>query len=190
MYRCFTLIPLLFAAAAAQGADTYDFDRKHTQILFFVNHLGFSMSQGEFHDYVGQYKFDPDNWADSSVEIHIRTHSIDMDDYEWDQHLRSEDFFNVDANPVMSFRSTRVEQTGDNTGKLHGELTLLRQTRPVVLDVHLNKAGVHPKSKKFTTGFSATGTLLRSEWGMDYATPFVGDKVELRLEVEGNRVGE
>jgi polyisoprenoid-binding protein YceI len=178
---------LIVAPPAAAGADRYVFDKTHTQILFFVDHLGFSRSQGEFHDYDGGFVFDPDNWSRSSVQVAIRTASIDMDDYAWDKHLRSKDFFNVSEYPSMTFRGTRLEQTGERTGQLHGELTLLGVTRPVTLQVTFNKAGVHPLSKKYVAGFSAVAVIHRSDFGMSYALPMVGDKVDLRLEVEGLR---
>lgn len=174
-------------AAPAFAADRYAFDKAHTQILFFVDHLGFSKSQGEFHDYDGSFTFDPEDWSKAAVEVSIRTHSIDMDDHAWDKHLRNEDFFHVSKYPTMDFRSTRVEPTGERTAKVHGELTLLGVTQPVTLDVTFNKAGEHFLSKQWIAGFSATTTLKRSDFGMTYGLPAVGDPVEVRLEVEGVR---
>jgi len=169
------------------AADQYGFDKVHTQILFFVDHLGFSRSVGEFHDYEGGFVFDPEDWAAGSVEVTIRTASIDLDDPEWETHLRSKDFFRVDEFPEMRFRSTSVEAVGERQARVHGDLTLLGVTRPVTLDVHFNKAGIHPKSKKYVAGFSARALVKRSEFGMDYAVPMVGDEVEVVLEVEGIR---
>lgn len=174
-------------AGPAQAAD-YVFDKAHTQILFFVDHLGFSKSQGEFHDYDGGFRFDPVQWADATAEITIRTASIDMDDYAWDKHMRSEDFFNVNTHPTMRFESTKVERADEHRYRLTGDLTLLGVTRPITLDVVFNKAGVHPLNKRHVAGFSATGTIKRSAFGMDYGLPMVADEVELRLEVEGLRV--
>jgi polyisoprenoid-binding protein YceI len=174
-------------AGSAQAAD-YVFDKAHTQILFFVDHLGFSKSQGEFHDYDGGFRFDPEQWADAEAQISIRTASIDMDDYAWDKHMKSEDFFNVNTYPTMDFQSTKVAKTGESTYRLQGDLTLIGVTKPVSLDVVFNKAGVHPLNKRHVAGFTATGTIKRSDFGMDYALPMVGDEVELRLEVEGYRV--
>lgn len=182
-----TLLGLSGLPLAGHAADHYQFDKTHTQILFFVDHLGFSKSQGEFHDYDGGFSFDPADWSKSSLEVVIRTHSIDMDDYRWDKHLRDADFFNVAEFPTMTFRSTEVERTGDKTGLVHGELTLLGTTKPLALELTFNKAGIHPKSKKFIAGFSARATVKRSEFGMTYGLPMVGDDVEVRLEVEGIR---
>ncbi len=186
-----TALALVLAAAGLAGpaaaAERYAFDKAHTQILFFVDHLGFSKSQGEFHDYDGHFTFDPEDWSNSAVEVTIRTHSVDMDDHAWDKHMRNEDFFHVAEHPTMRFASTRVERTGEDTGKVHGELTLLGVTRPVTLDVTFNKAGEHFLSKEWIAGFSATTSLQRSEFGMDYGLPAVGDRVDIRLEVEGVR---
>lgn len=175
------------AAVPAGAAERYAFDKAHTQILFFVDHLGFSKSQGEFHDYDGGFTFDPEDWSSAAVDVTIRTHSVDMDDHAWDKHMRNEDFFHVNKYPTMRFRSTRVEQTGERTGRIHGELTLLDTTRPVTLDVTFNKAGEHFLSKEWIAGFSADTTIKRSDFGMTYGLPAVGDAVEIRLEVEGVR---
>lgn len=103
---------VLFSPVSAQAAaEPYNFDKAHTQILFFVNHLGFSMSQGEFHDYDGHIIFDRENPENSSVEVEIRAESIDMDDEKWDAHMKNEDFFHVEEYPVITFKSTKIEQS-------------------------------------------------------------------------------
>jgi polyisoprenoid-binding protein YceI len=181
------LVSALAVGAPAGAAERYVLEKPHTQILFFVDHLGFSKSQGEFHDFDGEFTFDTEDWSNSAVEVTIRTHSVDMDDHAWDKHLRNEDFFHVNKYPTMTFRSTRVEQTGERTGQVHGELTLLGETRPVTLDFTFNKAGEHFISKQWIAGFSAHTTIKRSDFGMTYGLPAVGDEVAIRLEVEGIR---
>ena len=107
--------------------------------------------------------------------------------------MKNEDFFNVEKFPEMTFKSTGVTVTGENTGDVTGDLTLLGVTKPVTLHVTFNKAGKHPMGDKYAAGFSATGTLRRSDFGMDYGLPMVSDEVELRIEVEGvreNREGQ
>jgi polyisoprenoid-binding protein YceI len=182
------LVALLGLPSWAMAAgERYAFDKVHTQILFFVDHLGFSKSQGEFHDYTGGFTFDPQHWEDGAVDMSIRTASLDMDDAKWDEHLRSKDFFDVAHFPEMRFKSLRVERSGEQTGVVHGELTLLGVTRPVDLEVHFNKAGIHPVRKDYVAGFSARATVTRSEFGMNYGLGMLGDAVEVRLEVEGIR---
>lgn len=174
----------LFAAPAAAENARYVFDKAHTQILFFGSHLGFSMSQGEFLEYDGFIEFDSANPTAAKVEVTVMTSSIDMDLPRWDDHMKSKDFFDVENFPAATFKSTAIEVTGANTGLLTGDLTMLDVTKPVTLDVTFNKEGPHPFGGKMTIGFSATGVLKRSEWGMTYGVPGVGDDIELRIEVE------
>ena len=178
---------LTSASSAFAAAEKYTFDKAHTQILFFVNHLGFSMSQGEFLDYDGHIMFDQEKPENSSVEVDIKTASIDMDDEKWDAHMKNEDFFNVEKYPSMTFKSSGVEVTGENTAKITGDLTILGVTKPAVLDVTYNKSDTHPYSGKYVSGFSATANIKRSEYGMNYGLPGVGDDVEIRIEVEAIR---
>ncbi len=183
----FGFILLTAQPGFAQEPERYSFDKAHTQILFFVNHLGFSNSQGEFHDYDGYFTFDMVSPEKSYVEVAIKTASIDMDDEKWDAHMKNADFFNVEAFPEMTFKSTNIEVTGEKTADITGDLTLLGVTKPVVLKTTYNKSGAHPYSGKFVSGFSATATIKRSEFGMVYGIPGVGDDVEIRIEVEGER---
>ncbi len=182
-----SLIVFSFMASPALAADRYTFDTAHTQILFFVSHLGFSQSQGEFLDYDGHFTFESDDWSNSEVNVDIKTASVDMDLADWDEHLRSEDFFHVTEYPTMSFTSREVEKTGEQTGTIHGDLTLLGTTQPVTLDVTFNKAGKHPISGKYVAGFSAETVIDRTAYGMDYGAGMIGNDVTVRLEVEGFR---
>ena len=78
----------------ANAAEKYTFDKTHTQIIFFVNHLGFSFSEGEFLDFDGYFTFDRENPENSLIDVRIDTASIDMDDEKWDDHMKNADFFN------------------------------------------------------------------------------------------------
>lgn len=180
---------LLFMPVQARAqVEQYDFDKAHTQIVFFVNHLGFSNSMGKFLDWDGHYILDRDNPENSRIDVTIHTASIEMNDERWNNHMKNEDFFDVENYPHMTFKSTNVEVTGEDTARVTGDLTLLGQTHPVVLDVVHNKSDYHPmRSEVFVSGFSATGSLKRSEFGMDYGLPLVGDEVRIVLEVEGFR---
>lgn len=172
---------------ARAEVERYGFDKTHTQILFFVDHLGFSKSQGEFHDYDGFIEFNREDPQKSKVEVTIQTASIDMDDEKWDAHMKNKDFFDVENFPSMAFRSTGISVTGENTAEVAGDLTILGTTKPVVLDVTFNKAGKHPFSGAYVAGFSGTAHIKRSDFGMTYGLPGVGDDVYVRLEVEGIR---
>lgn len=168
-------------------AHHYALDTVHSKIFFFADHLGFSKSGGEFRDFDGSFHFDADDWSTARVEITVESASLDMGDQAWNDHMHNEDFFHVEQFPQAHFVGDRLEQTGENTGQLHGALTLLGQTHPVVLDVTLNGVGEHPMNDNVIAGFSATANISRSQWGMTYGVPAIGDDVELRFEIEGVR---
>ena len=180
---------LITVCPAVYSAD-YVLEPVHTQILFFCDHLGFSKSQGEFLNFSGKFTFDPENPAASTAEVTIDANSIDMDNDKWNDHMRNEDFFDVEKFPTIEFKSTKVEVESENQARVHGNLTIIGQTHPVVLAVTHNKAGVHPFSEKFISGFSATTTIQRSQYGMTYGLPALGDEVEIRLEIEGVRIDQ
>jgi polyisoprenoid-binding protein YceI len=175
------------AGSGARAADTYILDVDHTNVLFFVNHLGFSTMEGEFDDVQGRFVFDQEDVTKSTVEVTIQAASVDTDVEALDDHLRGPDFFDVKQFPEITFKSRKIEKTGDNTGRMTGDLTLHGVTGSVVLDIKFNRAGVHPTTKNFVAGFSATTSLKRSDYGIVYGTPYVGDQVDIRLEIEGLR---
>jgi len=192
MRRIFQLFALLllaasFAAQAQAQVERYSFDKAHTQIMFFVNHLGFSNSHGDFLDFDGHFVFDRGQPEKSGVEVTIQTASIDMNSEKWDEHMKNEDFFHVEKFPAMTFKSTDIEVTGENTANITGDLTLLGVTKPVTLAVTHNKSAKRPMGKTYVAGFSATASLKRSDFGMTYGLPMVGDDVQIRIEVEGIR---
>ena len=184
----FALAALMFfgmTKPAAADPVQYEFDKVHSSIMFFVNHLGFSISTGRFLDFDGTYSFDPDAPETSSVDVSIKTDSLAMQDDRWDAHMKDADFFNVAKFPTMHFTSTEIVKTGEKTGLLKGDLTLLGITKPVELAVTLVGAGKHPMASRLVSGFSATGKLKRSDFGMNYGLPAVGDEVDIRIEIEG-----
>ena len=187
--RLIFLLILSLACNTGFAAD-YQLEPIHTQILFFCNHLGFSKSQGEFLKFEGSFSFDPNDIAASQVKISIDTANIDMDDQKWNDHMKDQDFFDVEKYPNMTFISTKVEPMTDNTMDVHGNLTLLDHTEAVILKVTHNKSGKHPFSGKYTAGFSATTNVKRSLFGMTYGLPALGDDIEIRLEVEGQKVSQ
>lgn len=185
-FFAFVLASLLALSFPAQAApEEYAFDLPHTSISFYVNHLGVSYSTGRFTGFDGSFLFDEEKPENSSVDVTIHTNSLEMLDEKWNEHLKGPDFFNVAQFPDMTFKSVKVEKTGEKTAKLTGDLTLLGVTRPVILDVTLNGIAAHPMKGNPIIGFSVTGIIQRSEFGMTYGIPMVGDDVSLRIEVEG-----
>ena len=178
---------MALAQPAAAEIERYTLEKPHTQILFFADHLGFSHSLGKFTDYSGSFTFNREDPAASSVEVSIPTASLEMNDEAWNTHMKSADFFNVEKFPTMTFKSTAIKVTGEDTADMTGDLTLLGVTKPVMLHVKHNSSAKHAFSGKYVSGFSATGSLKRSDFGMGYGLPAVGDEVEIRIEVEGIR---
>ncbi len=176
---------LASVAGTAQAAPiAYKLDPSHMSVAFIIDHLGFAKLIGRFNTASGEVAFDKDAVQNSTLKVAIDAASIDTAHAKRDEHLRSPDFFNAKEFPQITFKSTKIEKTGEKSGKLHGDLTMLGTTKPVVLDVTFNKEGVSPASKLETVGFSARGKIKRTDFGMKYGAPNIGDEVELLIEAE------
>lgn len=174
----------------ALSADTFKIDPAHTNIVFLIDHLGYSKMVGQFQEFDGSFVFDQGNLADSKVELMIKAASVDTDHQARDDHLRSPDFFNAQEFPEITFVSTKIAKTGENTGTITGDLTLLGQTRPVSLEVTFNKVAAHPipsYNGVVVAGFSARGKVDRIAHGMSYAKDGIGNTLDIILEVEGHK---
>ena len=177
----------LVTASAWAAPEEYEIDPEHFSIGFLVSHLGFQNQLGMFLEGEGSFKYDADAAAVTDLRVEIEADSVFTNHKARDRHLRSPDFLNAREFPKIIFTGTEVEKTGDTTGIVRGELELLGQTRPVTLEVTLNKAEVYPFGhERDTLGISARTTFRRSEFGMAYAVDngLVGDEVELMLEFE------
>lgn len=185
----FGLVVLLTASLGEPAsAKSYTIDPAHTAVVFRVNHLGFSNVFGRFNEFAGALDFDGD-WGAGKVNLTIQSASIDTAVGKRDDHLRSPDFFNAEEFPTIEFVSTGVSKSGEKTGTLTGNLTLLGVTKPVSLDVTFNKVGPHPNPQMAgveVAGFSAKTTVKRSEFGMKTFLPGVSDDIEIWLEVESH----
>ncbi len=181
---------LLMAVTMAASAkpEKYEFDKSHTRIFYEVNHLGFSDYRGMFHKYDGHFTFDPNDLSKSKIDVTVDIKSADMYHDKMNEHLLAEDILNAKKYPQAKFVSTDVKPGGQNSAIVTGNLTLHGVTKPLTLKVVFNKAGKNPFSKKFTRGFTATGTLDRTEFGINYAAPMVSKEVNLTISVEGIRV--
>ena len=156
-------------------------------MLFLVDHLGFSNMVGLFSDTGGAVAFDPANVAASKLNVDVKTGTLQTQFGPRDADLKGADWFNVAEFPDMTFVGKTFTKKGDKTGVVAGDLTLLGVTRPVTLDVTFNKAGVRPTDKADTVGFSARGSLKRSDFGMKTFIPYIGDKIDLMIESEATR---
>lgn len=179
----------LMFAAPAFAADTYKLETPHTQVLFSINHMGYSNSWGKFTDYSGDITLDMDHPEKSSVTASIKTDSLQMNHDLWNEHVKAADLLDVAAYPDMTFKSTSVKLTGKDTADVAGNLTLHGVTKPVTLKVVHNKTSFDEFTKLYKTGFSATTTIKRSDFGITKGIPLVSDDVKIVIEVEGIREG-
>ena len=178
---------LAFAAAPAFAAPvTYKIDPTHTIVLAQWNHFGFSNPSASFGNVEGTLVYDAADVARSSVEVTLPLSGLEGFSAKFNEHLRSADFFDAAKFPNATFKSTKVEAAGEGKLKVTGDLTVKDITRPVVLDVTLNKAADHPMTKAPTIGFDATTTLSRTEFGVGNYAPAVSDEVELRITTEAS----
>lgn len=181
-----TALVLSMPVVSAHAAETYQFDPNHTNILWHANHFGFSSPTGRFGIDDGSVTIDEANPAKSSVDVTIDTNDLTTGIPKFDAHLKSKDFLDAEKFPTATFKSTKVDVTGKDTAKVTGDLTLHGVTRPVVLDVKLNKIGDHPMTKKKSVGFTATTTIKRSDFGITMYVPNVSDEVKLDIESEAS----
>ena len=179
------------SSGTAASADTYTFDKQHTNITFSWGHLGISRQSARLLDVSGTLDFDPKDPEKGSVEVSMKVASIWTGIGELDRQMKSSDYFDAAQFPAMTFKSTSVRVTGDKAGEVAGDLTLLGQARPVTLQVTWNFTGEHPLSTmnpafkdQFISGFTATTKLLRSEWGMTRGTPLTTDEIEITINTE------
>jgi polyisoprenoid-binding protein YceI len=178
------LVSLLAAAPALAAPETYVLDASHSQIVFSYNHLGFSTNWGMFSGFEGQIAFDQADPAASSVTVAFPVKTMLTGWQARFDHFMSPDFFDAAEDEMVSFTSTAIEVTGEKTAKITGDLTLNGVTKAVVLDAVLNAVGEHPMEKKPWAGFSATTTLLRSDFGLGAYAPFISDEVQVQISIE------
>ena len=181
-------------AAHAAMADTYVFDPGHTNITFSWNHLGLSRQSGRFVEYEGMLEFDPLQPEEARLDVTLKVASVFTGAKQLDRDLRSSDFFDAARHPEITFRSTLVRRTGARAGEVAGDLTIMGETRPVVLQVRWNYTGEHPLAAlnptyrgKFVSGFSAATTILRSDWGIKRGIPLISDEIVIAIETELSR---
>lgn len=180
---------LMLGATGALAADKYVLDASHSQIVFDYNHLGFSTTYGMFSGFEGEIMFDQADPAASSVNVSMPVMSIFTGWEKREGHFMSGDFFGAEEGDMITFTSTAIEVTGDDTAKITGDLSMNDVTKSVVLDAKLNKTGDHPQAGKPWAGFDATTTLMRSDYGLGAFAPFVSDEVNVTISIEAMKAG-
>lgn len=189
-FASLALATALLASPAFAEAEKYTLDPSHSQIMFSYSHLGFSTSYGMFSGFNGEIMFDQAEPAKSSVTVSFPVKTMLTGWQERFDHFMSPDFFGATDEEMVSFKSTAIEVTGEKTAKITGDLTLNDVTKSVVLDAVLNQAGEHPMAKTPWAGFSATTTLIRSEYNLGMFAPYISDEVQVMISVEAQKAAE
>lgn len=184
------------AAPIDVPAGTYTLDLSHGSLLFRVDHLGFSMYTARFKDFEATLELDPKALEQAKLSATIDVKSLETDypdpsTVDFNAQLLGSDWLNAAEHPQMTFVSTQVQETAPNRLSVTGDLTLRGVTKPVTLDATFNGGyRGHPMDPNARIGFSARGTLKRSDFGISYGIPApgtkmgVGDDVEIIIETE------
>lgn len=162
---------------------TYQVDPSHSYVLWHINHFGFSNPSGKWF-VKGVLSIDEKKPQNSQVQVTINLADMVTGNPELDDHLKSTEFFDVSKFSEATFKSDKVTVTGKSTAKIEGALTLHGVSKPVVLNVTLNKQGVNPITNKDSIGFSGHAQLNRSDFGMNTLLPGLSDVVKLDIELE------
>jgi polyisoprenoid-binding protein YceI len=167
----------------------WQIDSAHSEINFTVRHMMISNVRGRFENFTGEVNFDEHNPENTTVEVQMDASSINTREVKRDNHLRSQDFLYVEKYPYLTFLSKRVELTSKNRARLVGDLTVRDTTREVTLNVEYSGLAKSPWGTT-SAGFSATGTLNRSDWNLTWNQALetggvlVGDEIKFNIEVE------
>lgn len=188
MKKTLLILALSAIAPLSFAADVYKIDPVHSGISFKIRHF-FSKTPGQFNKFNGTIHYDEKDPSNSHVEATIDISSVDTNNNDRDEHLKNEDYFNVAVNPKMMFKSTSWEKTGENRFDVVGELTMLGISKSVTLKVELLGIGEGQGHFEGITlsGWSATTTIDRTQWGLTGGAPAVGNEVEIELNIEAHK---
>ena len=177
---------LMLAIAGAAVAHPFDYriDTVHSQVLFSVDHDGYSRPVGRLAITRGWLRFDPDDWAASKVVADIDPASADLGDKGWDAAVTGHNFLDAAKFPLAHFESVKVTQTGKDAGVIDGRLTLHGVTLPVKIDFTVNRVGMTMFGFETIAGFSGHAQLDRTRFGMTAFPKAIGTDVPIRLEIE------
>jgi polyisoprenoid-binding protein YceI len=167
---------------------TYAIDPSHSRIGFSARHAMVTKVRGSFNEFEGSGYFDAENPSESHLELTIQADSIDTRNADRDAHLRSNDFFDMEHHPEITFRSTAVEALGDDAFRVTGDLTIKGVTKPVTVDFELTGSAVDPFGNH-RIGLEGKTTVNRKDWGVNWNAALeaggvlVSEKVTLEFEV-------
>lgn len=166
-------------SAASPGPVPYGMDRENSAVLFEVSTLGLWSVSGRFHDFDADIHFDPEDFAASRIEISVRVESVDSGSNWADRIIRGERFLYAARYPELTFRSIRVEPTGENSARVTGMLTVRGVSREETVDATMES--LEPAGGHDVRTIQARGSFDRTRYGIDYATPFVSRNIALVL---------
>ena len=170
--------------AVANAADTYTVDANHTHATFSFQHLGLSTFDGKIPAAGGTVVLDPAQKT-GSVEVTFNLEEIATGVGKFDDHLRGDDFFQVDKFPKATFKSNKITFQGDEPATIAGNLTIKDITKPVTLKVtSFNCVSKHPMAGVPACGANATASINRSDFGLTYGEGAVPDEIKLVVEIE------
>lgn len=184
------LLLLSVSVAGPLAAAEYTLDTAHSTVGFQVRHMAISKTNGTFDDFTGTFSFEsgnPESWACEAV---IQATSVNTANGKRDDHLRSDEFFDVAKFPTLIFKSTGVKMKDETEGTLTGDLTIHGVTKSVEMDFEILGTITDPWGSE-RAGFSATGKINRQDFGLSYNSVMeagglmVGDEVKISLEIEG-----
>lgn len=163
---------------------SYQIDKQHTSVLFKINHMGMSIFVGRFNSVDASLEFNPAHMENARLSAVINIASIDVNNNDLAETLRGSSWFDAGKYPQAFFKTTSVELVSESRAKFTGTLTLHGVTAPIVLDVVFNGGGENMLTGRYTLGFTAVTSFKRSQFGMDYLIPAVGDDVNVEVFAE------
>lgn len=186
MKKLVLLAALVISSLAASAQTTWVNDPAHSRLGFVVKHLTISEIDGRFADFSVKVVTAKEDYSDAQIEVVAKVASIDTDVEARDNHLRSADFFDAEKYPTLTFKSTSLKLSSDNTGKLYGDLTFHGVTKPVVLDVQYFGSVVNSMNNANTAGFKITGEIKRADFnlGPNFPEAIISDKVKIIANAE------
>jgi len=169
------------------GPGAWTLDKNHSGVLFTVRHLGLSNVRGRFGSFEASLEVGP-TLDGVNVTAEVDLASVDTNNGDRDAHLRSTDFFDTEQHPVMTFRSTSITGAGEDY-ELNGDLTIAGVTKPITLEVEFHGTEVFPGDQSTHAGFTATGQIKRSDFGIDFGIVagqkiLLSDKVKIELDLQ------
>jgi polyisoprenoid-binding protein YceI len=170
--------------ATSEATKPLTIEAKHSSVIFFYPHFGLSHPSAKIMGATGQIVFDRDHPQQSSVDVTLDVSTLVTGLPDFDQMLKGQDYFDAERFPTARFISRSIEVTGEDTANITGDMTVHGITQSVVLATKFNKRAFNPALFKTGVGFSATATLSRKAFGLSKLEPFVGDDINLQIEVE------